>query len=414
MFKDNNKIKLDFLAKFFPLEKKFFSNFFRLSVILNKNIRRSILLEALNLSLNNYPYFKVKLKNGLFWNYLVYNNENPIVFIDNNINQNFDSFDFKANNNYLFKTSYKKDIINIDFFHSLTDGNGALIFFKDIVYNYLDIIYHIKNNNNSILVNTHSINNLKRIFSKSFVTKKQEKAFKIVSNKQSFKNYYFILNVNDLKKISKKYNVTITEYLTSLLIYSIYKTVYIGNNPIVICIPINLRKKYNIKSLTNFFTRMHIKFKSKDKDISFEELIKEVSKQFKYNFKDENINYFSNKELKLCSNPFINGIPLFIKKWIISINTKRIRNYSTTILTNLGVIYVDDIYKKYIKNFNVSMSTNNLDNIKCSISTYDNKLTFVFNTFFENNKIEKYFYYLLKKNNVKTYARDCNDDKIKL
>ena len=84
MFKDNNKIKLDFLAKFFPLEKKSFSNFFRLSVILNKNIRKNILLEALNLSLNNYSYFKVKLKNGLFWNYLVYNNR-PVrqAFIEN-------------------------------------------------------------------------------------------------------------------------------------------------------------------------------------------------------------------------------------------------------------------------------------------------------------------------------------------
>ena len=231
---------------------------------------------------------------------------------------------------------------------------------------------------------------------------------------QESKRCYLIIDINDLKKISNVYNVTITEFLTSLLIYSIYKTVYIGNKPIVICIPINLRKKYNIKSLTNFFTRMHIKFNPSNKRISFEELINETKNQFKYNLKDDNINYFSKKELKLCSNLFINCIPLFIKKWIISINTKRIRNYSTTILSNLGVIYVDDIYKKYIKNFNVSMSTNNLDNIKCSVSTYDNKLTFVFNTFFKNNKIEKYFYYLLKKNNVKTYVRDCNDNKIKL
>ena len=315
---------------------------------------------------------------------------------------------------YLFKISYKKNIINIDFFHTLTDGNGALIFFKNIIYNYLDIIYDIKNSNNT-LINTHSINNLKHIFSKiAFTTKKKEKAFKVLNHIQESKRCYLIIDINDLKKISNVYNVTITEFLTSLLIYSIYKTVYIGNKPIVICIPINLRKKYNIKSLTNFFTRMHIKFNPSNKRISFEELINETKNQFKYNLKDDNINYFSKKELKLCSNLFINCIPLFIKKWIISINTKRIRNYSTTILSNLGVIYVDDIYKKYIKNFNVSMSTNNLDNIKCSVSTYDNKLTFVFNTFFKNNKIEKYFYYLLKKNNIKAYIRDCNNNKIKL
>ena len=43
------------------------------------------------------------------------------------------------NNDYLFSVTYFDKKINIEIFHSLTDGNGGLIFFREIIYNYLDL-----------------------------------------------------------------------------------------------------------------------------------------------------------------------------------------------------------------------------------------------------------------------------------
>ena len=41
------------------------------------------------------------------------------------------------NNDYLFRLSYYKKRINLEVFHALTDGNGALTFLKEITYQYL-------------------------------------------------------------------------------------------------------------------------------------------------------------------------------------------------------------------------------------------------------------------------------------
>ena len=37
--------------------------------------------------------------------------------------------------------TYFEKKINIDIFHSLTDGNSGTIFFKEIIYNYLELMY---------------------------------------------------------------------------------------------------------------------------------------------------------------------------------------------------------------------------------------------------------------------------------
>ena len=50
---------------------------------------------------------------------------------------------FGKNNNYLFKVTYIANKINLDVCHILTDGVGATIFLKAIIYNYLDMKYSL-------------------------------------------------------------------------------------------------------------------------------------------------------------------------------------------------------------------------------------------------------------------------------
>ena len=50
-----------------------------------------------------------------------------------------ESINFIMNNDYLFKVTYFDSKINLDICHMLTDGVGATIFLKSIIYNYLNI-----------------------------------------------------------------------------------------------------------------------------------------------------------------------------------------------------------------------------------------------------------------------------------
>ncbi len=46
-----------------------------------------------------------------------------------------------TNNEYLFRVTYYQKRINLEVFHVLTDGNGALIFLKELTYQYLRYKY---------------------------------------------------------------------------------------------------------------------------------------------------------------------------------------------------------------------------------------------------------------------------------
>lgn len=41
----------------------------------------------------------------------------------------------------MFKITYYENKINVDIFHSLTDGNSGVVFLKEIVYTYLELAH---------------------------------------------------------------------------------------------------------------------------------------------------------------------------------------------------------------------------------------------------------------------------------
>ena len=130
--------KLDNSAKIFPLqESNKYSTVFRYSAVLKENIDKEVLEKSVERALIRYNAFKVKMKKGFFWYYLEDNSKKPII--KEEIYYPCKRIDPVYNNDYLFSVTYFERKINIEIFHSLTDGNGGLIFFREIIYNYLDI-----------------------------------------------------------------------------------------------------------------------------------------------------------------------------------------------------------------------------------------------------------------------------------
>ncbi|HAD20370.1 MAG TPA: hypothetical protein DCF42_08245, partial [Lachnospiraceae bacterium] len=47
----------------------------------------------------------------------------------------------EANKNYLFRVTYFRRRINLEVFHVLTDGMGAINFLKELLYQYLRLAH---------------------------------------------------------------------------------------------------------------------------------------------------------------------------------------------------------------------------------------------------------------------------------
>ena len=126
--------RLDNSAKIFPISAgRKYSTVFRFSVVLNEKIEKETLKKAVNLALEIYKPFKVRMKTGFFWYYFEENPKEPIIEEEKDYPCQY--INPRENNNYLFKVTYFENKINIDIFHSLTDGGNGIIFF--IVYHYI-------------------------------------------------------------------------------------------------------------------------------------------------------------------------------------------------------------------------------------------------------------------------------------
>lgn len=132
--------KLDNSAKIFPIDSdKNFSAVYRMSVLLTEEIKHDLLKKAVDKTLESFTSFKVCLKRGFFWYYLEENTKE--VLVDEEKNYPCKYIDKNTNNGYLFKVTYYKNKINVDTFHSLTDGSSSIEFIKAIAYNYIDLAH---------------------------------------------------------------------------------------------------------------------------------------------------------------------------------------------------------------------------------------------------------------------------------
>ena len=130
--------RLDNTGKIFPMiANENLSNVFRISVTLKEEIDPGLLDRALEEVLPRFGGFKVKLKRGFFWYYFEENKRQP--FVEQESSWPCRYIDPKSNQLYLFRVSYYGARINLEVFHAVTDGMGAVNFLKELTAGYLEL-----------------------------------------------------------------------------------------------------------------------------------------------------------------------------------------------------------------------------------------------------------------------------------
>lgn len=397
MKKDRRNI--DNTAKIFSLDFIKNANVFRVSIVLKDKVKKEVLKQAVDKSLDSHSSFKVKLKSGLFWDYFEYNDKDFIV--KRASRRGFNRFNYFKNNGYLVKVRYYRNKINIDFFHLLTDGAGALNFITSVVSNYLDILNKTDYNCNEKKYEVSYQDEFLKNYEKASSPNNNSKNVYLFPQKMKRginNTYHYTVSVDDIKKVSKKYNATITEYLAALYIKAIYNSLYDkkSNKEIALTIPIDIRKHFNVDTLSNFFVCMKINPKLCEKNISsFDEIIDSVKKEFKENLTEENIKKYLASDVRLGQNLGYKYVPACVKKFVMGCFGKYFGGSTTSTLSNLGSVNIDERYTKYIENIYTIVMPGRIQKIKCTICSFNKKLNITMNSNIDDTNFEKEFYNLL-------------------
>ncbi len=108
---------------------------FRFSCELYEPIDPKLLQQAVDRTVEKFPHFLFVLRSGLFWYYLERSALRPAVHEENR--PPCAPLYIKNKKNLLFDVSYYRSRINLEVYHALCDGTGALQFLKTLVYYYL-------------------------------------------------------------------------------------------------------------------------------------------------------------------------------------------------------------------------------------------------------------------------------------
>ncbi len=133
---------LDNAAKIYPAARRQnWSSVFRMSATLSEPVDRQVLQSALDVTVRRFPSIATRLRRGVFWYYLQQIEQAPAIQEEN-------SFPLaRMSNKDIRRCAFRVIVygrrIAVEFFHSLTDGSGALIFLKTLVAEYLQQRYGI-------------------------------------------------------------------------------------------------------------------------------------------------------------------------------------------------------------------------------------------------------------------------------
>jgi NRPS condensation-like uncharacterized protein len=403
-------------------------NIYRLSIKLKEKVKSKILDDALHYTLIAVPSFNVKLRRGVFWYYLDYNNEKPIIREDdhfphkmiNNINNNY----------FLFRVTYFGKRINVDFSHILTDGVGALSFLEILVTNYLKLSHPKKIKQDLIAepellslneMNVDSFLKYSRI-SKSdrqIIKERSQKSYILINNNEMETINVIIgtISITSLKNITKQKNVTITAYLTATLIYAIYHSHFKyeeTHDPIVIAIPVNLRNYFPSYSMNNFFSTILVGIDVMKQDYTFDDLLQIVTTKMKNELDTpillEKFRVFVN----LQKNIVLRFIPLFIKDILLKNISRIVSDHgSTTSLSNLGIVNIKDEIKEYIEKVDMIAYTDNILPIKVGMASFNDNLSISFSSVMNDTEIERLFFTFLTNQGIEVKITASIDTSIK-
>lgn len=402
-YKSSKWDKLDNTANLFPvIVSEDVSNVYRISVTLKEDIDEVLLQKALEKVLPYFDVFKMKLKKGMFWYYFETNNKAaPKVHVEDRYPCAY--INPYINNEYQFRVTYYKKKINLEVFHVVTDGSGAFMFLKELIYQYLRYRYPEleEAEGDSLKPETsldHEDSYLKNYTHSARKGYKTDKAYIINGTKFSsgcFGIVHGYVNLPQLKAVCKSYGVTINQYLIALFIYSIYKEYLKAQpckNPISICVPVNLRPYFNSDTTKNFFAVVSAVFKAEKESYTFKDVLTEVSDSLNKQINKENLERLFSYNVSNEKSGFIRAVPLFIKNIAMRLIYRSSARANTSTITNLGVIKVDEAYEKYIDMIHVVLSMSKGQNIKGGVCTYGDTLVFTFSSAVTETYLQKCFF----------------------
>ena len=378
-----------------------------MSCRLKETVDPQLLQKTLETTLSQFPHMQVVLRRGLFWYYLeqsdlipqVEPEETPIC-----------APLYRGSRTLLFRVSWWKDKINLELFHVLADGSGAIIFFQALILCYLKLCHPQALAGLEVPIPT--LGRSEDGFAKYYRPGHGKSSRLILSYHLRGSRYLTgqlsaiegVASVDQVLQAAHKWNTTLTCYLCAVLIEAIRSQMRERDLrlPVALTVPVDLRGYFPSDTARNFFSTIRVAYDFSRRSGTFEDIITQASQSFHEQLKIDCLAQRINALAALEHSPLLRPIPLVVKnqvlrlaRWIASLG-------ETLTLSNVGKIHLPQPAADYVREFSIFSGTRYAQLCTC---TYGGMLHMGYTSMLRSSEIPQRFFHRLVQDQIQVEIR---------
>lgn len=405
-------VRLDNAAKIYPAaRRKNWSNLFRQSVTLTEDVDVQMLQSALDVTVKRFPSIAARLRKGAFWYYLQQVESAPQIHEEYSYPLVF------MNNEEMRKCAFRvivhEDRIAVEFFHSLTDGTGAMIFLKSLTAEYLEQKYGISISAEAGVLDRRQEpqeEELEDSFLKYagnvVASRKDTNAWKMrgvplpggVLNLTCFR-----LPVKETLALAHNQGVSLTVFLSAVMMQALMnlqkekERSFRKRKGIKLLIPVNLRQLFPSKTLRNFAMYTIPEIDPRLGEYTFAEICKVIQHKMGSEITPKHMSTVIATNVNDERNPLVRLIPLPVKNVVMKAIFDSVgERKSCLTLSNLGLVKVPQAMEPYIRRFDFILGVQAAAPYNCGVVSYGDTvyINFIRNT--RDAELERHFHLVLR------------------
>lgn len=366
--------RLDNAAKIFPpTTSRRDTKVFRFVCELTEPVNGSLLQQAVENTIAEFPLYRSILKKGLFWYYFEESSLLPQVTEER---LPVCAPIYHADKpNLLFRVSYYKQRINLETFHALADGAGAMQFLRTMVFTYLSLQHSIPSQLADYDASPDQ--KIQDAFYKYYDRAekappvKHYRAYRIRGERLTDDRLGVIegfLSAKAVLERAHEHEATLSEFLVALLMNAIYDGMAVREHsrPVVITVPVDLRRFFPAQTARNFFGVIQIAHNFRKDGQEFPSILNHVKEAFARQLTRENLQGIISRYSTIENNALVKIIPLQIKIPALRLAGWWADGEDTAAFSNVGRIFMPSEAAARIRLFDVFLSTKRPQLCLCS------------------------------------------------
>jgi len=396
------------------IQKENYSAIYRFSAVMEERVDPEALQRAVDKTMPRFPGFAVHIKKGAFWYYFE-PNPAPGPFVKRDISNPCQPVRFREDNGWLVRFYYYEHRISLEVFHALSDGAGALVFFRTLLAVYLREMGHAIPNGPGILDVEEPPH--REELEDAYARYATVRSLRAGIGKKAFQNTgtpepFYTLNVtmgfvpvDQLKARAKSYGVSITEYLTGALLKVILENQAREEprhpKPVALAIPINLRPWFPSETLRNFILTVRPCIDPSLGEYTFPEILSQVHHYMRLHINRQEMQALLTGNVRFQTNRALQLIPIWLKNPVMALSYRLAgtRPYSGT-YTNPGAFTVPEEMAPHIRRMEVILGQATNPRVHCASISYGNTMEITFAGTLQETDTEREFFRFLVREGI--------------